>query len=329
MKHDLIERYIYAVTKKLPYSMRSDVAKELRTLIDDMLEARCGDLVPQEKDLRVVLAELGTPSQLARQYDPQGDRCLIGPPYFSKYRFVLLLVLGAVALGSFVTLVITLLTQQPVWYEAVLSFFANLTSGWIMGIGGTTLVFAILQYKKIALDTDDSLSQLPPVPKKNERISRVECIIGILFSLFFLCLFLFFPSIIGAWVEGTGFIPLFNEEALRQLWPFLLLFTLLGIGREVYEMYEGRYTRRLALVAVVTDALSALLAVLLFHSNHLINQKFIHATVFINMGQDTPVNALFENFNLFFLGCILLALLIDAIVLVGKGLYYDRGKCNL
>lgn len=38
---ELIDRYIYAVTKKLPQKQREDIEKELRTLIDDMLEERC------------------------------------------------------------------------------------------------------------------------------------------------------------------------------------------------------------------------------------------------------------------------------------------------
>lgn len=55
MKNDLIERYIYAVTKRLPQKVQKDISDELRTLIDDMLVERCGELVPEEKDIRVVL----------------------------------------------------------------------------------------------------------------------------------------------------------------------------------------------------------------------------------------------------------------------------------
>lgn len=63
-ENDLIERYIYAVTKRLPQKVQKDISDELRTLIDDMLAERCGELVPEEKDIRVVLTELGTPEEL-------------------------------------------------------------------------------------------------------------------------------------------------------------------------------------------------------------------------------------------------------------------------
>ena len=58
--NDLIERYLYAITRHLPSAQRSDVAEELRTLISDMLDERCGSLPPTAKDVRVVLTELGT-----------------------------------------------------------------------------------------------------------------------------------------------------------------------------------------------------------------------------------------------------------------------------
>ena len=60
VKNDLIDRYIYAVTKHMKSAMKKDVAAELETIIQDMLEERCGDVTPTERDIKVVLTELGT-----------------------------------------------------------------------------------------------------------------------------------------------------------------------------------------------------------------------------------------------------------------------------
>ena len=46
MEHELIERYLYAVTKQLPAKSRQDIERELRGLIGDLLEERCGDIAP-------------------------------------------------------------------------------------------------------------------------------------------------------------------------------------------------------------------------------------------------------------------------------------------
>ena len=59
--NDLVERYIYAATKRMPRKQREDVSLELRGLVEDMLAERCGSVTPTEKDIRIVLTELGTP----------------------------------------------------------------------------------------------------------------------------------------------------------------------------------------------------------------------------------------------------------------------------
>ena len=82
MDSELIRRYVYAVTKRLPRKSREDVAKELNTLIADMLEERCGQVLPTEKDVRVVLTELGTPAELYDQYSGEGK--LTSFSFFSR-----------------------------------------------------------------------------------------------------------------------------------------------------------------------------------------------------------------------------------------------------
>ena len=84
-KNDLIERYIYAVTKHMKTAMQKDVAKELETIIQDMLEERCEDVIPTEHDVKVILTELGTPAELASKYKGETQDCLIGQPYYSLY----------------------------------------------------------------------------------------------------------------------------------------------------------------------------------------------------------------------------------------------------
>ena len=98
-EYDLIERYIYAVTKKLPSRMREDVSKELSSLISDMLESRCGEIKPTDKDIRVILTELGTPSELANNYLPDKINYLIGPEYYHAYKMILLIVIAATSFG--------------------------------------------------------------------------------------------------------------------------------------------------------------------------------------------------------------------------------------
>ena len=84
-----IERYIYQVIRRVPKKNQKDIEQELRLLIDDMLEKRCGALPRTKKDLDVVLVELGAPGDLAAQYLDVPRRSLIGPELFPKYIFIL------------------------------------------------------------------------------------------------------------------------------------------------------------------------------------------------------------------------------------------------
>lgn len=65
---EMIERYIYAVTQKLPQAQRKDIADELQGLIEDMLEGRVGGDNIKKSDVVEVLLELGSPRELADKY---------------------------------------------------------------------------------------------------------------------------------------------------------------------------------------------------------------------------------------------------------------------
>ena len=86
------ERYIYAVTRRLPKKQRREVALELEELISDMLED--GGTIEE------VLVRLGDPAAFAKKYQ-DGARCLIGPAYFDNYIWLLRIVLICTAAGSF------------------------------------------------------------------------------------------------------------------------------------------------------------------------------------------------------------------------------------
>ena len=95
---EMIERYIYAVTQKLPHAQREDIAKELRSLIEDMLEERVFKRKVTKQDIEEVLLELGSPKRLAEKYR-ETKKYLIGPELYDSYVTVLKIVLISVALG--------------------------------------------------------------------------------------------------------------------------------------------------------------------------------------------------------------------------------------
>lgn len=134
--NDLIERYIYAVTKKMSSKIRNDVADELKTLIYDTIEERYNDKEITLKDAKIVLMELGSPNQLYEKYDNSSDKCLIGQPYYNYYKDILKIVLTCTIFGIVLSYIINIENQSiskfisDIIFAAILSFsFVTLILG--------------------------------------------------------------------------------------------------------------------------------------------------------------------------------------------------------
>lgn len=332
MKNDLIERYIYAVTKRLPEKIKNDVSKELKTLIDDMLTERCGELVPEEKDIRVVLTELGTPEELYEKYNPDNKKCLIGSPYYSTYKYVLKIVMLCTIFGIILANIISGIFDfsKSNSIENIVSssatFLASLITDLIMSIvmafGFVTALFAFFYHKDIKIDTTSNLDSLPSVPKKNEKISKVDSIISIGISVIFLIVFLTAPQIFCV-VMYNEFIPIFNLETIRQTWYIIVMFSVVGIIRDVVRLIEGRYSQKVMITTVATNIISGFLSVWWLMNDRIMNPKFADSISKLFNNESTFIINIFSNFQYFFLGFIIFVLLLDMFVTVFK---YLKGK---
>ena len=278
--NDLIARYIYAVTRHLPSKTRAEVEKELDSLIADMLDERCGDMPPSNKDMKIILLELGTPEELAAKYSGEEKKSLISGTYYIAYRRILKLVLpivaGAVALG----MVISVLLNPA---ENPLLFTFQLLGQTVGGaIGGAwqafaviTLIFAVLERTKADIGGMDPFASLPPVPNKSERIKPYEPILGICCSIAAAVLFLGFPHIIGVHTAGGDWTSVFDVAVLRSLWLPIILWTVLEIATESVKLMEGRNTKRLAVVTITGNGLMIVCAAVIFLGNSLINPDIL------------------------------------------------------
>ena len=327
-EHDLIDRYIYAVTKKLPRRMREEVSKELSSLISDMLESRCGDIKPTEKDIRVVLTELGNPSDMARGYQPDQINHLIGPDYFYAYKTILLIVIAATSFGMVLSGFILLLIGDSKipnpfhFFEWIGNAFISI----IMIFGFITAFFAIFERKGIKIDMNDNdLSNLPSVPLKEETIPKSSTIFGIAFSIVFCILFLIIPEVFVV-ISGDTFIPVFNKVSIRNMWYLFVLFTLLSLTRDLYKLHLGRYSKKLLVLSLITNSLSIIPAYLFTHTDKLINQElldFMSSAIF-SKEDASIVMLLFNNIPHIFFIIVLFALFLDVLTTGIKAFQFDK-----
>lgn len=310
---ELTERYIYSVTRYLKKNEREDIAKELESIIEDMLEEQYGGKEPNEYQMKALLSELGTPLELYEKYSQDGSDCLIGAPYFGTYKYIMKIVAVCIVFGMFVASCITFITEQQVWYEALASILANIFGGLLSGFAVVTLLFAYFYKKQIKIDgVLNSLDNLPEIPKKETGISKTESILGIIASVLFAILFLACPQIICTVNAVTGeVVPIFNVSYIQDTWYVIVLFAALGIGTEIMKLVEGHYTKRLLLVTAVEDGISAVLVIFWLINDSIVNPVFFTSISDIFTNGEAWLNNMMSHFNLFFMAVILFALALD------------------
>ena len=276
----LTDRYVYDVTRRLPEKSRPDVEKELRANIADMLPENAA-----QEDIERVLTSLGDPAKLSEQYRAR-PRFLISPAVFDDYLTVLKLVIPVLAVVMMVLRLFGTLTGAPVGvdygqvFAAVIadvfgSLFAAITNGFLW----VTLSFGLVEYfNGMKGKKAWSLKDLPDIPPQNAvKISRVETIIGMVFSAVFLVVMTRYQHLIawyGYGLSGIG-IPLFSSLAVSRYVPYLVALTIGSWVIAAVKLYYGRWNVVTALLHGVNGIAWAAATILFLRSPDTFNPAFI------------------------------------------------------
>jgi hypothetical protein len=280
---DMVDRYIFAVTRKLPEKQREDIEKELRSLIEDMLSARTKGLEASDADVEAVLAELGDPGLLADSYRAD-KKYLIGPENYDTYFYVLKIVIAAVSFGITLAIAIGYFVNPPQGLvEVVSNYLGSLFGAIFQAFAWVTIVFAIFEYNNVSLrkefkDQEWSVKDLPQLPANDLIIKPAEAIFGLLFAIIAVTIFNTADHLIGIYSlseEGaTVFVPLFNHVTFRSLLPLLNIMLAIGIVKELIKLATGKWTRTLAYLNLAFNAISFSLFVLFIRNDKLWNDAF-------------------------------------------------------
>ncbi len=279
---ELIERYIYAVSKNLPLKQQADIEKELRGLIEDMLLEKTNGSEATIRQVEEVLTELGEPSQLAEKYQDK-KRYVIGPEIYGKYVLILKLVLSVV-LPIVAVVNAGLLIFKPL--ENLTASFAEyvgiLCSTAITAIFYVTLVFFLVD--RLAVSTGEVLnksswkpSDLSPVSAK--RLIQVsDAVAGIVFYTVLIGVFGYAHLIIGAHIkeaDGYSFTPLLNMEIFRAYLPVLLTLYGLSLVKEVGKLIYGNWIVPLWGFNLILNVSIAVFYVIMLSNSNILNSGFI------------------------------------------------------
>jgi hypothetical protein len=174
-----------------------------------------------------------------------------------------------------------------------------------------TLIFAVLERQKVIINNGDIVSSLPPVPKSKIPLYKPICnIISIIFIGWVL---LKCPWIVGALFDKTAWIPAFSADVIFSMWGIIALWVAVQITREVICIVDRSYTRRMAVVTAVCNAIVAVLTGILFLNGELMNADFV-----TKIRDVEYVGGTLANLNMIVWLIIVLVLIIGAIRSVVK-----------
>lgn len=259
-----IELYLQEIERRLPTRNRSDILKEIRSTLLDMIEDRnpIPGQAPSEDTIKAVLSEYGSPRKVARQYS--GHQYLIGPSLFPAYWQVLQIVLIVVAALNVLGLLLSIVshTGTQAWtFDTVAEMFGGLFSSLFTAFGIVTLSFAGVERTtpdtwkvKIEQDwkPDDLLSQ---ENRKNVKIT--EMALEITFTLAFIVLLNFFLDKIGIYYLGdSGWVsaPILNNFFTRYV-PWITAVNVLSILLDLYLIRKGYWDTTSSLFKLLMNAM--------------------------------------------------------------------------
>jgi hypothetical protein len=284
---ELISRYVYAVTQKLPEQQRAEIDKELRGLIEDMLEERTQGSPPSPKDVEAVLAELGNPGEMADRYRGS-KRYLIGPELFPSYISVLRIVWAAIGIALGVMFVIEAVMDPTNVLDHFVDGLVTIVLGLIQGFAWVTVIFGVLEYtgarKPVGKKAESAWrpSDLPQLPDDKKRISPAEPIASIIFSVLFVVLFSYSIELLGVWRLAGGdrtVIPFFDTEVFRPFLPYIWILLAVGILKEIMKLNARRWTTRLIAMEISVTVLYLILAIFMFADPAIWNADFMQQAI--------------------------------------------------
>ncbi|HOO44314.1 MAG TPA: hypothetical protein PKU69_04500, partial [Bacillota bacterium] len=276
---NMIERYVYDVTRRLPENQREEVEKELHANINDMLGER-----PSEEDVKNVLTSLGHPRRLANNYREK-QRYLISPEWMDDYLMVLkivLIVLGSIAfvgglIGNLLnpeeTTVIGIIAE--VFAKTLSDIFNALLSGFAI----VTLIFYLIGRSHEKREDEFDVRKLPDLPKEKENEIKVaKSITGLIFETIFGALFIYLLAtgkFNAVWFDEnlqlTAQYAIFNQGIVDNYIPIFIICFIVTVFADVFKLFKTHWDFQLFGVYAFAKVLSAIVAVAFLTSSGLLN----------------------------------------------------------
>ncbi|MDI6103440.1 permease prefix domain 1-containing protein [Actinoplanes sp. NEAU-A12] len=279
--NSLIDRYVFTVLRRVPEQQRSDIEQELRTSIDDAVDARVGSGEAPDTAVEQALLELGDPDRLADGYAGR-PRYLIGPEFYQIWRRMLVMLLSTV-----LPVVVTVAAVIRVLDQATIGEVIGTVVGTALTVGAhmvfwVTLIFALLdragvagpQLRRKPWSPDDlphyEAGFLTPANTAAAVVWPVLLIAGLVLQQF-----------------GFTEAPVLDPANWSFWWPYLIGVLILEALYPVWLLRRGAWTHTATAVNAALAVLFAAPVIWLAATGRFFNPEWIAS---LNWGATDPLD---------------------------------------
>jgi hypothetical protein len=256
---ELLDRYLEAVKKYLPWQRQDDIVAELRANLESQLEDKEEELGrPLTSDEAAQwVKQLGPPIHMAARYQPQ--RSVIGPALYPFYMYVLRLVCSwALAIYSIVMTVQAFVELAPP-ATALLHALLHAPEVLLTTVAWVTLAFAAIEFcsgrypeafKNTPLAGNAwSPASLPPVANTSSSGKKIgnypravaEVIIGYILLVWLLLVPQYPYLLLGPGVAYLDAFPFQAAPVLVLFYWAVVAFNLVQLVWRTVSLWQGRW----------------------------------------------------------------------------------------
>jgi hypothetical protein len=256
---ELLDRYLQAVKKHLPWQRQNDILAELRANLESQLEDKEAELGRPltTSEAEAWLKQIGPPIQVAARY--QRQQYLIGPAIFPTYWFVLrTALLWALIIYSVVNALSIVLSNHPS-RTAVAGAVLQVPVVMMTVAAWVTLVFATFEFAAANygvnwpgfthLPADWTPATLPPLEKTpapgEKPRSYAKAVAEVVFGFFFLGWLLLIPKhpflLMGPGVVFLHLSPFQLTPVWFQFYWWLVALNVFQLAWRSVDLWSGAW----------------------------------------------------------------------------------------
>ncbi|MCL2080800.1 MAG: hypothetical protein FWH16_01725 [Oscillospiraceae bacterium] len=270
--NEMIERYIYDVTRRLPEKERGEIRRELEASITDMLPDD-----PGEQDIIGVLTNLGSPRVLAERYR-QTPRYLISPAMFDIYistlKTVTLIVAVVCACAGFIMNIFS-----GSVYTIAAKSIGMAFSGALQAALWVTIGFVIAEHSGAYKEKRWTVGDLPRLPEQSGvKIKRSSTLTEMGLTVFFTILFtamIIRGEVFFIFVRNSEIINPFSQAALDRLIPHIILLGCMALIADGFKLYWARWNIPLCVINAVRNVAQVSIVIYILRWPDLLSGDFI------------------------------------------------------